>query len=117
MVRMDVLVNESAMAALADIGESAFEDGKEASGLLFGRGGTPARLQSVGPEGKGERIGWYIASDRGTGLDAAEAARRSAGFGDRVITAVIDAPSSSIAIYVVEKGEVRIAKAAVLEGL
>lgn len=79
--KIDVLIAESVMEALADLGEDSFAEEKDAEGLLLGSDGFPPRVLSVGKEGdEGTKLGWFTVSDRGTGLDNDEAVRRSKDF-------------------------------------
>ncbi len=119
MARMDILVNESAMAALADIGDGAFESGEDVHGALIGSCGDPFRILSAEVSADSPvqgAVGWFFAFGSGSPPSDEEAARLSAGFAGKHFAALIDPSASSISFFVIEGRKARPARSAVLEG-
>ncbi len=117
---MDILVNESAMAALADIGDGAFDSGEDVQGVLRGTLGDPATIRSAEVSADlaaPGAVGWFLAFGSGNLPSAEDEARLSAGFRGRHFAALIDPSASSITFLIIEGGKARSARAAVLEGV
>lgn len=122
----ELFLAESAMAALADVGDDAYDSERNAEGVMLGRflqdaRGTYAEAVTLVPGTSSSEgaVGWYRSSERdGVQMTDADLKKHLSLFGKRRAYAVMISPAeSSLAIYAVEDGvPVRI-PAAILDGV
>lgn len=122
--KAELFVTEILFDRIADLSDDAYYEGRDTEGLMLGhlfRDALGVYGMAIGidagMDGTDGAIGWFRTSSDGTAMTRRDVERHGTIFGTgKAFAVMVDATTSSFAIYSVEDGVPRRIQAAVMEG-